>query len=42
MAPRGVRASYVDVTAALGEGASGKTVSLDLMLEMVHGEEAVP
>jgi Fe-S-cluster-containing dehydrogenase component len=42
MAPRGARAAYVDVTAALAEGASGKTVSLDPMLEMIHGEGAVP
>jgi Fe-S-cluster-containing dehydrogenase component len=41
MAPRATPAAYVDVTAALAEGASGKAVSLDAMLEMVHGEGAV-
>jgi Fe-S-cluster-containing dehydrogenase component len=41
MAPRGARAEIVDVTAALDDGAAGARVPLDVMLEMVHGEEAV-
>ena len=40
LVPRNGRPHYADVTAAMGEGGNGKTVSLDMMLSAVYaGEE---
>jgi Fe-S-cluster-containing dehydrogenase component len=40
MVPRAAPVAYVDVTAALAEEPSARTASVDLMLDMVHSEEA--
>jgi Fe-S-cluster-containing dehydrogenase component len=39
LVPRNGHAQYVDVTAAMNEATNGKTVSLDVMLGALHGEE---
>jgi hypothetical protein len=39
MLPKTGRAEYVDVTAAMKEGASGKTISLNVLDSMYEGNE---